>query len=336
MLDGKRARDHRRRDARLDRLARGRARAQESGAEVVLTGFGRAQRLTERAARSLPAPPDVLELDVNSEDDLLALRAELDEPLGPRRRRAARDRVRAARRARRRLPGDARRQRGAGVPDQRVLAQGADRGAAAAVRPRARGERRRPRLRRQRRLAGLRLDGRLEGRARVGLALPGARSRTARRARQPRLGRADRDARRGRHPGLRQARGRLGAGAPLGWDVDDAGPVADAVCFLLSDLGRGDHRRDPARRRRLPRDRRGCVARPRSRGGCVDERPADRRDRLPRDGDARAAARAGRSRRGDRPRGRSGRGGRAACGHDATWRACRKRFAIARTPCPAS
>jgi enoyl-[acyl-carrier protein] reductase I len=26
--------------------------------------------------------------------------------------------------------------------------------------------------------------------------------------------------------------------APLGWDADDAGPVADAVCFLLSDLGR--------------------------------------------------------------------------------------------------
>ena len=30
-------------------------RAQEEGAEVVLTGFGRARRLTERAARTLPA-----------------------------------------------------------------------------------------------------------------------------------------------------------------------------------------------------------------------------------------------------------------------------------------
>ncbi len=27
--------------------------------------------------------------------------------------------------------------------------------------------------------------------------------------------------------------------APLGWDPTDAGPVADAVCFLLSDMGRG-------------------------------------------------------------------------------------------------
>jgi enoyl-[acyl-carrier protein] reductase I len=26
--------------------------------------------------------------------------------------------------------------------------------------------------------------------------------------------------------------------APLGWDCSDAGPVADAVCFLLSDMGR--------------------------------------------------------------------------------------------------
>ena len=40
-------------------------RAQQAGADVVLTGFGRGRRLTERAARALPEPPDVLELDVN-------------------------------------------------------------------------------------------------------------------------------------------------------------------------------------------------------------------------------------------------------------------------------
>jgi len=44
---------------------------------VLLTGFGRARRLTERAARRLPDPPDVLELDVNSSEDLAALRTEL-------------------------------------------------------------------------------------------------------------------------------------------------------------------------------------------------------------------------------------------------------------------
>jgi enoyl-[acyl-carrier protein] reductase I len=52
--------------------------AQESGAEVVLTGFGRARRMTERAAAKLPEPVDVLELDVNSQDDLAGLQKELE------------------------------------------------------------------------------------------------------------------------------------------------------------------------------------------------------------------------------------------------------------------
>ena len=42
--------------------------AQEAGAEIVLTGFGRAKRMTERAAAKLPTPPDVLDLDVNEPD----------------------------------------------------------------------------------------------------------------------------------------------------------------------------------------------------------------------------------------------------------------------------
>jgi enoyl ACP reductase len=52
-------------------------RAQQEGAEIVLTGFGRTRRMTERAAARLPSPPDVLELDVNSPDDLAALASEL-------------------------------------------------------------------------------------------------------------------------------------------------------------------------------------------------------------------------------------------------------------------
>ncbi len=58
------------------------ARAQRSGAEILLTSFGRARRLTERAARSLPAPADVLELDVNRDADFEALAAELAERWG--------------------------------------------------------------------------------------------------------------------------------------------------------------------------------------------------------------------------------------------------------------
>jgi enoyl ACP reductase len=42
---------------------------QELGAEIVLTGFGRARRLTERVAAKLPDPPEVLELDVNKAED---------------------------------------------------------------------------------------------------------------------------------------------------------------------------------------------------------------------------------------------------------------------------
>jgi meromycolic acid enoyl-[acyl-carrier-protein] reductase len=39
--------------------------AQEEGAEVVLTSFGKAMGLTEKSARRLPSTPDVLELDAN-------------------------------------------------------------------------------------------------------------------------------------------------------------------------------------------------------------------------------------------------------------------------------
>ena len=52
--------------------------AQAAGAEVLLTGFGRTRRMTERAAARLPEPPDVLELDVNSEEDLSGLASDLD------------------------------------------------------------------------------------------------------------------------------------------------------------------------------------------------------------------------------------------------------------------
>jgi enoyl ACP reductase len=57
-------------------------RAQQEGAEIVLTGFGRTRRMTERAAARLPDPPDVLELDVNNPDDFSALRSELESRWG--------------------------------------------------------------------------------------------------------------------------------------------------------------------------------------------------------------------------------------------------------------
>ena len=57
-------------------------RAQQEGAEIVLTGFGRTRRMTERAAARLPEPPDVLELDVNNPSDFEALRGELESRWG--------------------------------------------------------------------------------------------------------------------------------------------------------------------------------------------------------------------------------------------------------------
>jgi enoyl ACP reductase len=56
--------------------------AQLAGAKVLLTGFGRTRRMTERAAARLPEPPDVLELDVNSEEDLAGLAGELERRWG--------------------------------------------------------------------------------------------------------------------------------------------------------------------------------------------------------------------------------------------------------------
>ena len=54
------------------------AGAQRDGAEVVLTGFGRGMRITQRIARRLPTEPDVLELDVNEPEQIDAVAAELD------------------------------------------------------------------------------------------------------------------------------------------------------------------------------------------------------------------------------------------------------------------
>jgi enoyl ACP reductase len=56
--------------------------AQEHGAEIVLTSFGRAQSITERVARKLPEKADVLTLDVTSPSDLDALTVELERRWG--------------------------------------------------------------------------------------------------------------------------------------------------------------------------------------------------------------------------------------------------------------
>ena len=56
--------------------------AQEHGASIVLTGFGRGMSLTERSAKRLPDPPDVIELDINDPAHLDALVADLESRWG--------------------------------------------------------------------------------------------------------------------------------------------------------------------------------------------------------------------------------------------------------------
>ena len=50
----------------------------EQGASVVLTGFGRGIRLTQRSAKRLPVEPDVIELDINEPAHMDALVADLE------------------------------------------------------------------------------------------------------------------------------------------------------------------------------------------------------------------------------------------------------------------
>ncbi|MEO6713621.1 MAG: enoyl-ACP reductase FabI [Mycobacteriales bacterium] len=56
--------------------------AQEQGAEIVLTSFGRAMSITQRIAKRLPDPPDVLEMDVTNDEHLASVAAELSSRWG--------------------------------------------------------------------------------------------------------------------------------------------------------------------------------------------------------------------------------------------------------------
>jgi enoyl ACP reductase len=213
-------------------------RAQLAGADVLLTGFGRGRRLTERAARSLTQPADVLELDVNSESDLLALRSEVG------RRWGTLDGVLHAIAF---APADA--------LGGDFMATPAD-SAAEAFRTSAYslkslteamvplfddagGS-----------VVGLDFDASVAWPAYdwmgVAKAALEAVSRYLARDLGPRGVRVNlvsagpiETLAAGGIPGFDRLAAAWREGAPLGWDVTDPGPVADAVCFLLSDLARG-------------------------------------------------------------------------------------------------
>ena len=214
------------------------SRAQELGAEVVLTGFGRARRMTERAARALPGgTPDVLELDVNSEADLLALRAELDRRWG---------RVDGVLHAIAYAPPDA--LGGSFMDTPADSASEAFRTSAFSLK--ALTESVVPLFPDRGSVVGLDFDAAVAWPAYdwMGVAKAALESVSRYLARDlgPRGVRVNlvsagpiETLAAGGIPGFERLASAWRSGAPLGWDVEDPGPVADAVCFLLSDLGRG-------------------------------------------------------------------------------------------------
>jgi len=211
-------------------------RAQEAGAEVLLTGFGRARRLTERAAARLPQPVDVLELDANRPEDFAALTEELRGRWG---------RVDGALHAIAFAPADA---LGGGFmetpPESAATAF-----LTSAFSLKALGRSLRPLMPDGGSIVGLDFDASVAwpvydwmGVAKAALE---ATSRYLARDLGPSgvrvnlvsAGPLGTVAASG-IPGFDQLAGAWRAQAPLGWDTGDPTPVADSVCFLLSDLAR--------------------------------------------------------------------------------------------------
>ncbi|HKF80803.1 MAG TPA: enoyl-ACP reductase FabI [Thermoleophilaceae bacterium] len=212
-------------------------RAQRSGAEVILTSFGRARRMTERAAKQLPEPPDVLELDVNEPAHFEALAAELRGRWGG---------LDGALHAIAFAPDDA--LGGNFLRTPRESAEAAFRTSAYSLK--AMGEALEPLFDGGGSLVGLDFDASVAwpvydwmGVSKAALESVGrylARDLGPRgvRVNLVSAGPVETPAA-GGIPGFDELASTWELQAPLGWNTEDAAPVADAVCFLLSDLSRG-------------------------------------------------------------------------------------------------
>ena len=210
--------------------------AQLAGAEVVLTGFGRSRRMTERAAARLPETPDVIELDVNSEGDLADLAAEIDRRWG---------RLDGALHAIAFAPEDAIGGRFLETPPESAVQafQTSAYSYAALARHLA------PLMESGGSFVGLDFDASVAWPSYdwMGVAKAALESVNRYLARElgPRRVRANlisagpisSPAARG-ISGFEQLAGGWDDAAPLGWDTSDPSPVAGAVCFLFSDASR--------------------------------------------------------------------------------------------------
>jgi enoyl-[acyl-carrier protein] reductase I len=212
-------------------------RAQQSGAEVLLSGFGRTRRMTERAAAKLPDPPDVLELDVNNPADFETLVDDLRSRWGG---------VDGALHAIAFAPGDALGGNFMSAPPE--SAEVAFRTSAYSFKALAGALA--PLMDDGGSLVGMDFDASVAwpiydwmGVAKA--ALESVSRYLARdlgeqsvRVNLVSAGPVETPAAQG-IPGFEMLAGLWGKQAPLGWDTSDPGPVADAVLFLLSDLARG-------------------------------------------------------------------------------------------------
>jgi enoyl-[acyl-carrier protein] reductase I len=207
--------------------------AQRAGAEVVLTSFGRMRRMTERAAGRLPDPPDVLELDVNDAEHVADLHDELALRWGG---------VDGVLHAIAFAPEDAIGGRFLDTPPASALA--AFETSAYSLKALTAGLA--PLMQRGASVVGLDFDASVAWPAYDWMGVSKAALEAVARYLARDLGPHGVRVNLVAAGPLRTAAasgiagfGELAAGwserAPLGWDPDDAGPVARAVCFLLSD-----------------------------------------------------------------------------------------------------
>ena len=213
-------------------------RAQDAGAEIVLTGFGRTRRMTERSAKGLPSPPDVLELDVNSAEDFEALVAELEQRWGG---------IDGALHAIAFAPGDALGGQFMNAPPE--SAEVAFRTSAYSFK--ALGEALSPLMRGDGgSLVAMDFDGSVAWPVYDWMGVAKAALESVSRYLARDLGPAGvrvnlvsagpvETPAAGGIPGFDKLAGLWREQAPLGWDTSDPSPVADAICFLFSDWSRG-------------------------------------------------------------------------------------------------
>lgn len=210
-------------------------RAQQLGAEVMLTSFGRIRRMTERAALRLPEAVEVVELDVNSERDLEALPGEIGRKWSG---------VDGVLHAIAHAPGDALGGNFLGAPRASAIAAFET----SAYSYKALAQALEPMLERAS-LVGLDFDAAVAWPSYdwMGVAKAALESTSRYLARElgPHGHRSNlvsagpiSTAAASGVPGFCELADCWQAGAPLGWQVTDPYPVADAVCLLFSEMSR--------------------------------------------------------------------------------------------------